>query len=172
ETMGVAIVSGREFTAFDRVETPAVAIVNETFARRMFPEGHPIGRRMSIPRFAGDTALSEIVGVAADIKYERLTEAPRMYLYVPLWQRYQPHAVLLVRAPTAEASSLVGSVSALASALDGHAPVSRPQVLSARLRASIGPQRLAAAVATAFGVIALALASVGLYGVLAYFVGV
>jgi len=171
EAAGIALVRGREFTEHDQAAAPAVVIVNETFARRMFPQDDPLGKRISLPLFPGDTSSSEIVGVARDIKYERLTEPARMYLYVPLFQHYQTAATLLVRSKTADVSNLARAVALDVAALDKGAPVYPAQSLRDRLRASLAPQRAAATLLSVLGLLALVLASVGLYGVLAYSVG-
>lgn len=166
-TLGIPL-RGRNFASTDGPASPGVAIVNATFARRLFGGANPIGKRLAIPRFPGDAALTEIVGVAADIKYERLTESPRPYVYLPLAQRYQPEAVLFVRSALPGAPAFAQTVARAIAELDPSAPSSPTRMLSDRLRASIAPQRSAATLVGTFGVLTLVIASIGLYGVLAY----
>jgi predicted permease len=166
-TLGIPL-GGRDFTSTDEPASPGVVIVNDTFARRLFGGANPIGRRLAIPRYPGDTALTEIVGVAADIKYERLTESPRPYVYLPLSQRYQPEAVLFVRAPASGVSTFAQTVARAIAELDTGAPSFPARMLSDRLQASLAPQRSAATLVGTFGLLALVIASIGVYGVLAY----
>jgi predicted permease len=166
-TLGIPL-GGRDFTTTDEPASPGVVIVNDTFARRLFGGANPIGRRLAIPRYPGDTALTEIVGVAADIKYERLTESPRPYVYLPLSQRYQPEAVLFVRAPASGVSTFAQTVARAIAELDTGAPSFPARMLSDRLQASLAPQRSAATLVGTFGLLALVIASIGVYGVLAY----
>jgi predicted permease len=171
ETAGIALIKGRDFTEQERANSPDVVIVNETFARSIFPHDDPLGKRLSIPRNKDDHSYSEIVGVVKDVKYERLTEPSRPYFYVPLLQRYQSVATLLVRSRDGSPSALAGGLAREVQALDKNLPVDRIRTLEERLRASFAPQRSATTLLTIFGVLALTLASVGLYGVLAYSVG-
>ena len=166
-TLGIPL-RGRDFTSTDGPASPGVAIVNDTFARRLFGGANPIGKRLAIPRFPGDPALTEIVGVAADIKYERLTESPRPYIYLPLAQRYQPEAVLFVRAAVPGVPAFAQTVARAIAELDKSAPSLPARMLSDRLESSLAPQRSAATLVGTFGLLALVIASIGLYGVLAY----
>ena len=142
-----------------------MVIVNETFARRVFPGIDPIGKRLAIPRYPGDTARSEIIAVAKDIKYERLTESPRMYFYLPLSQRYQPGVFLFVRSETSAPAQLAASVTQAVAELDKTA-VFPGRTLADRLHASLAPQRSAATLLGILAVLAVVIASVGLYAVL------
>jgi predicted permease len=166
-TLGIPI-RGRDFSSTDGSTSPGVVIVNDTFARQLFGKTNPIGKRLAIPRYPGDTALTEIVGVAADIKYERLTESPRPYVYLPLAQRYQPEAVLFVRAAASGVPMFAQTVARAIAELDQGAPSFPARMLSDRLQASLAPQRSAATLVGTFGLLALVIASIGLYGVLAY----
>src|SRR5262249_35835005 len=112
-------------------------------------------------------SFSEIVGVANDVKYERLTESPRAYFYLPLSQAYQSGAILLVRARGDDSSALVGAVRREVQALDPTLPVNA-RTLADRLQAALAPQRSAVRMLGIFGVLGLGLASLGLYGLLAY----
>jgi len=168
QTLGITLESGRDFTPQDQVGSAPVVIVGEEFARREFPHDSPIGKRISIPRFPGDTSASEIVGLVKDVKYEQLTEAPRPYFYVPFAQRYQSEAILFVRSSAPDASVLGRAVPDEVRALDRNMPVYGVRTLGTRLNASLGPPRSAATLLGVFGLLALLLASVGLYGVVGY----
>src|SRR5262249_40376616 len=98
-TLQIAMIEGRDFTAFDAANRPAVAIVNETLARRFWPGPSAIGRRWRPldPR-APASAATEVVGVVKDSKYVTLGEEARPFLYRPIAQAYVPLVTLLIRA--------------------------------------------------------------------------
>ena len=161
ESTGIALLKGRDFTEQDGPNSPSVVIVNEEFVRRMFAAENPIGKRLAIPWHEGDTAYSEIVGVAKDVKYERLTESPRMYFYVPFKQHYQSGATLLVRSRGNDPSTLIAAVGREVQSLDKNLPVYNVRMFADRLRQLLAPQRSAAMMLGIFGLLALALASMG-----------
>ena len=80
-TLGIPLVRGRAFTDRDTASSPPVIVVNETFARRMFPAGDAIGHR--IRSWRDENLLREIVGVVADVRYYGLGDADRALVYVP-----------------------------------------------------------------------------------------
>ena len=162
-TMAVTIVRGRGLEPRDRPGAPPVAIVNETFAKRFWPDADPIGRRIVV----GDDTR-EIVGVAHDGKYVSLGEEPRPYYYLPWEQAYESDMVLQVR--TAGSSRALRPLLAeLAHALDPELPV-QITTIEEHLGFALLPQRLGAIVLGAFGAIGAALAALGLYGVMSYLV--
>ena len=163
ETAGIPLVRGRAFEGRDRADAPAVAIVNERFARRFWPGGDPIGRRIVI----GDVHRV-IVGIARDAKYGSLGEEPQPHYYLPWAQDFEGDMVLAVRAG-GDASALLPSLVALARDLDGDLPV-QPITIEEHLGLALLPQRLGASVLGVFGAVAAALAALGLYGVMAYVV--
>jgi predicted permease len=163
EVMRVPLVSGRAFTANDRDGAPQVAVVNETFAARYWPGENPIGKRLT---FFGQVRDIEIVGVAGDGKYERLTEAPRPYLYRPFLQQYED-VILHVRVAR-DAEGFLPVLRDEIRALDRQLPILRLATMRAETAFSTFPQRIAATLLGACAVLALLLAAVGLYGIVAY----
>jgi predicted permease len=167
DTVRTPLVLGRDFTDRDTPDAPRVVIVNQEFARRFYGgERGALGKRF---RFAPDTPLMEIVGIAQDGRYGTLYEDRQAYLFLPVYQHVRWQMTLLVSAQSAGALPEVAeSVRRAVAQLDARMPVFGVMVAEENLSlAYLGP-RVAAGVATTFGVLALALATIGLYGVMAY----
>ena len=154
DTLALQIVRGRTFTAADRTGAPDVAIVNETMARRLWPDTNPIGKRLEngIFRPGREERVDRtytIVGVAKDTKYRWLGDIPRSFLYVPLAQQPWRTPQFLIRrnSRAASSASLAVPVRAVLKDVDPNLPLVR--VSSLREFADFGllPQRLAASVA-------------------------
>lgn len=156
------ILQGRPFHPTDDERAPRVAVVNETLARRVWPDGTAIGRTF---RFLGKPTT--VVGIARDAKYATLNEATPPFAYFPIAQEWQPAQALLVR--TASLPDQLGrAIQHEMLSIDPALP--RPRVITFSQASTIVllPQRLAAIVTGVLGAVGLLLASVGLYGVLAY----
>ncbi len=163
ETMRTPLVAGRDFTNRDDASAPSVAIVNEAFVRRWFPEGRPIGRHISAGSSLADM---QIIGVVKDAISQSLREPPPPAVYVALFQQQTefPEFVVYV------SGSLTQVVSALRHELQADLPNTAIQIhtLTAQVEAALVQERLMATLAASFGVLALILAAVGLYGFIAY----
>jgi predicted permease len=166
DIVDLPLVQGRPFGALDRADAPGVVIVNETMARRFWPEGDALGSRVVL---GGEPR--EIVGVARDAKYYRLDEDPRPYLYLPVAQEELGQVTLHVKARPGSLPLLPDLVRGELRGLDPDVPLIGASPLEDRLRMALLPQRMAAILIGAFGGIGLLLAAVGLYGLLAYVVG-
>ncbi|HEX6107187.1 MAG TPA: ABC transporter permease [Gemmatimonadales bacterium] len=162
-TLEIPLVRGRAFDDRDRADAAPVAIVNESFARRFWPAGDALGRRIVV----GDVRR-EIVGVARDGKYTSLGEPPLPYYYLPWEQAYEPGMVLQVRTAR-DPQAILPALASLSRGLDPDVPV-QLTTIGEHLGYALLPQRLGAIVLGAFGAIGLTLAALGLYGVMAYVV--
>ena len=160
-TMGIPLVSGREFTRADNETAPPVAIVDETMAAQFWRGLDPVGRRVQVKG-----TWMQIVGVARTAKYWNLLETPKPFFYVPLRQNFSASAGLQIRTPQSTAAlapALVREIHALdANVAPGELITMREQV--ERTTAS---QRVAFTILVVFGGLALMLAAIGLYGVMA-----
>jgi predicted permease len=164
ETLRIGLLSGRDFAPSDTATSQAVAIVNETTARRFWgtPE-QALGKRVR----TGDATWRSVVGVARDIKYARVTEDPRPHVYLPFEQAYQPIMNLHVRSRDA-APGLLARVRTLVQALDPNLAILNARMLSEQTRLALSVFVLAAGVLTTFGVIAMILTALGTYGLVSY----
>ena len=161
-TLGIPLLSGREFTRNDDENAPLVAIVNRTMMTRYWGGQDPIGRRVQVKgRWA------RVVGVAADSKYESMRETPRPFFYVPLRQDFVRGPVLNIRTnqplPSMRAA-LVREVHAL----DANLALYEMITLQEQVNRSTSPQLVAVTLVSILGGLALLLAGVGLYGVMSY----
>ncbi|HKG91069.1 MAG TPA: ABC transporter permease, partial [Gemmatimonadaceae bacterium] len=171
ETMGTALVAGREFDDRDRAGAPRAVVVNETLARKFFGAASPVGRQIG-QRPHGDKPQPplQVVGVVRDAKYSSLREGPRPTAYVPLAQAELFGFSLDFELRSAEgtpAAALVPAVKAVVAQADPRISLEFT-TLAGQLAASLTRERLLATLSGFFGALALLLAVVGLYGTMAY----
>ncbi len=163
-TIGIALLRGRDFTPQDTLDAPLVVLINKTMADKFFPKGDALGRRF---RFFGDTSDTTIVGIARDAKYNGLVEQPQPFAYQPVKQAYSPAVSLLVRSAR-DGTSLAADARALVQQLDPRLTILRVGTLEDQVTRALSPQRVVVAMLSVFGVLALVLAAIGLYGVASY----
>jgi putative ABC transport system permease protein len=164
QTMGIPLVQGRDFGAQDHEKAPPVAIVNETAARRFWPNQPALGKHV---RYGPGGPEVEVIGVARDIKYITLGEGPTPYLYAPMSQSYLSSATLQARA-SGDPSELIGAVQREVHALDKDLPVFGVKTMGQQLQGALMAPGLAAALLGVFSAVAMLLAAVGIYGVVSY----
>jgi predicted permease len=162
----IPFLRGRGFTAQDDAHAPQVAIVNQTFAHRFFPNDEVLGKQIT---FRSDKRTVEIVGVVADTRYETQRRDIPPLLYTP-WQ--QESAVIgamnFTLRTAGEPTALAATVQQVVRELDSNLPVTEVSSQIARSQATLGQERLSAQLLSFFGALALLLAAIGLSGVLAY----
>jgi len=161
-TVGIPLIAGRMFAPGDTLQAPMVLIVNQTLARRFWPQANPVGGRLLIPN--GRTAV--IVGVVGDVKPDRIEGEEWPTLYGPYSQLPYSTMVMVVRT--------VGPQPSLASALqrevhriDADQPLTDMRPMESIVDHAIAGARFNTLVLGIFAVIAFVLASVGIYGVIA-----
>ncbi len=164
-TMRIAILRGRAFTDADRHGSPPVAIVNETLARRFWPNGDAVGRKINVG--GGDRAWCEVVGVADDARDVSLEKEPGPEVYRPHLQLRELESALVVRTivpPQRLSNAIVNRIWSADKDEGIPSVMTMDEVLS---KSVIGP-RFHAALFSLFAFLALLMASVGVYGVVSY----
>ena len=165
-TMEIPLLRGRGFTAQDDERAPQVAIVNQTFVQKFFPNDDALGKRVTL---RGSKSEIEIIGIVADTKYTRQREELKPLLYTPWRQEValigQMHFALRTKG---EPGALAATVRQVVRELDSNLPVTEISTQAARAQGTLGQERLSARLLSFFGGLALLLAAIGLSGVLAY----
>jgi predicted permease len=162
ETLRIPLLSGRGFAEDDRPSSRPVAVVSQALARRLWPGGGAIGRRLRT-----DGVDREVVGVARDVKMRRLAEEASPHLYLPLAQRFTPRVRVLLRSD-ADLALAAADVRREIAALEKDLPVMEAMTLREAVAFALFPQRMAGTIASALGAVGLALAATGLYGLVAW----
>ncbi len=168
DALGTPVLLGRDFTGDDAARAPKVAIINTRMARETFGDTNPIGRRLSIPGYAGDTSWYSIVGVVANARSEDLRDAAIPMVYVPTEQTVVAAGVTFEVRTAKDASLEAPAVLHAVAAVDSRLSLSDMRTLNDQRNDSLLQERLVASLAGLFGILAVLLASVGLYGVMAY----
>ena len=158
--LGVPILAGRDFADTD---TARVAMISQSLAQRMFPNGDAIDRHLS---FARDKQPRRIVGVVADVDDEDVVQEPMLTVYLPMLQ--VGYATRLFVRAAGDPHALVPTVTRTIRKVSADQAIERPATLEDVRAQVLTPQRLNAFVFSAFGGIALLIAIVGVAGVLAF----
>ncbi len=161
-TLGIPLLSGREFMRADDENAPLVAIVNQTMAARYWRDQDPIDRRLQVRG-----RWVRVIGVAADSKYESMRESPKPFFYVPLLQDFVRGPALYIRSAQ-PLQSIAAALLREVHALDGNLALYETITLQEQVNRSTSPQLVAVTLVSILGGLALLLAAVGLYGVMSY----
>jgi putative ABC transport system permease protein len=169
KVMETPLLAGREFNERDTLAAPYVAVVNESFARKLLNGANPVGRRFWMEaRPTAPETLYEIVGLVKDTKYLRLRDetSPIIFLSIAQEQRFFPFGQLLLRSDLPE-PEIRAAVTRVLNEINPAITVSF-EGFKTMIDGSLLRERLLATLSGFFGALALLLASIGLYGLLAY----
>ena len=165
-TMGIPLLRGRDVQPSDDDNAPKVAVINETAARRFWPDEDPVGKRFSL----GDEDWIEVVGVAGDVRHYGLETEPRAETYLPYRQAPFPLMTFVLRteqAPLALSSAARQEIFAVVSDL----PVDKIRTMEQFVAASVSQPRFHSLLLAIFAGSAILLAAVGIYGLMSYSIG-
>jgi predicted permease len=160
----IAVLAGRDFARSDTAATRRVVIVNETLARRFWgsPQG-AVGQRLRMAR--GEWAV--VTGVVRDVKYLRLDEEPRPFVYLP-FEQYALAPMFIHARGGAPMPALLEQVRARVRSMDANLPILDSRPLTEQTQLGLGVLAMAAGVLAVIGAIAVLLAALGTYGTIAY----
>ncbi len=164
-TMQTRLVAGRDFDTHDTPESTRVGIVNEAFARRLFPGEDALGKRFRTN--PASTNWTQIVGIVQDGKYQSLNDVSSPAYFAARSQRYESTITVVARSPEPP-DQLVRRLQQVISSLDPTLPFFQADSLEDHMRLPLLPARIAASMLGAFGLLAVILAATGVYGMLAY----
>ena len=165
KALGIPLVKGRSFSESDGPQSPHVLLINETMARRYFPNEDPIGKRLTlgINNFSG-----QIVGVVGDVKHVSLDAETNEEVYAAYSQAPYWTDMTLVMRTSGDPMSLAGAVRNEVASADKQVPIARVRTMETIASESLGQPRFRTLLMGLFGITALLLASVGIYGVMSY----
>ena len=163
-TLRIPVLAGREFERTDDAGSEPAVIVNETMARRFWRTPQDaVGKRLR----SGPGEWRTVVGVARDVKYSRLSEGPRPFVYFPLMQAYVPSFTIHARTPGDMAYAL-RRVRDHVHAVNPQIPILRSVSLAEHTRVALSIYQLGAGTLSVFGSLTIVLAAIGIYGLVAF----
>jgi putative ABC transport system permease protein len=166
ETMGISLIKGSAFTEQHTSNTPAVAVINETMARKHFPGEDPIGKRINL----GDPEKSPwrtVIGIVRDVRQKALDEEPYPQMYAA-YAQFPSRAMTLVARTSSAPSALVPAIRSELAVMDKDQPLYNVRTVEQVMSESISRQRFSMLLIAIFAGVGLVLASVGIYGVMSY----
>jgi predicted permease len=165
-TMGIQLIAGRPFSAADKEGAPLVVIVNDTMARRYWPGGSALGKRVT---FSGTPEWREVIGIVRDVRHWGLDQPVNPELYLP--QAQFPFSFLtFTLATTVDPAALASAVRDELRAIDPDLPLSSVRTMRQVAADSIESRASAMRLLAIFGILALVLAAAGIYGVMTHMV--
>ncbi|MGD0890394.1 MAG: ABC transporter permease [Terracidiphilus sp.] len=168
-TMGIPLVAGRTFNAQDTQNSQKVAVINESMARRFFPNGSAVGHRFGIGETPDHPGEVEVIGVVKDAKYNSLSESSEFGAYFPCTQNVGFYGIFAARyAPGADRREIISRVRSSIAEINPNILVDGVSSLDEQVDESIATQSLIARLTSFFGIVAVFLACIGIYGLLSY----
>ena len=168
-TMGIRLMSGREFTEHDTLSSPGVVVISESVSHRLWPAGDAIGKRISMEDHPKPEDWLTIVGVAGDVRQQDLTDKQAAVIYQPYQQMRQPgfleHMSFVARSENPRATA--ASIPAIVQQVDRDLPTQSVTTMDAIVANSMTGARSQTRLLGMFSLAALLLAAIGIYGVLA-----
>ena len=167
QALGIPLLQGRDFALMDHSKSPFVAIVDEPLARRYWPAGDAIGKRIQT---TGDRQWLTIVGVVGGVKHLNLAEEKRPHIYFALAQAPAPRASFVVRTDGPPLTA-IPTFRAAIKQVDPDMPLYLVRSMTEIIGQTLSTQRLTNILLTAFAILALTLAAVGIYSTMSVYVG-
>ncbi len=168
-TAGAPLLRGRAFSAEDAMGAPLVTVLNDAMARRLWPDGDPVGRRFKIGPADADTPWFTVIGVVGNMRRSRQVETePIPQMFEAMAQNPPGTAQVLVRTTTSEPLALVQTVRTTVRDVDPRAPVGDAVTVDSHIGTFLAQRRFQTSLLIAFAAAALLLAAIGIYGLIQY----
>lgn len=167
-TLGIPILRGRPIEARDLEGPATVAVISEGFARRHFRGNDPIGREILLQRGPSEDLRVEVVGVAADIAFDELTDRPWPHFYLPYTRSFEAFETTMALRTTGDPALVAPALRELLRDLEPNLPLMSLRTMAEVVETKLGAQRGIAWLVASFGTVALLLAAIGLYGLIAF----
>jgi len=167
--LGTPLIRGRFFTDADNADTPLVIIVNQTFAKKFWPNEDALGKRIVMGSMSDDPKWITIVGIVGDMRHFGLDVDPKPEMYVPFAQSAYFTTIYVVRS-NQDPRTLVPAIQREIQAIDPALPLANVRTFENVIGDSVAPRRLSVVLLGVFAGVAVLLASVGIYGVISYIV--
>jgi putative ABC transport system permease protein len=171
--LDIALLGGRLFTDADAINAPRVAIVSDLLARKYWPDGSPIGRRIRRWGLDSTEPWTTVVGVVADIRHTGLADAPVPFVYFPGRQLPESAMTIVARVDPADGAAVARGPMLIADAVrfvDPDQPIWSPRTMDEWLARTVSQPRFSLVLLTVFALVAVVLASVGVYSVMTFMV--
>jgi predicted permease len=177
-TLGVPILTGRDFTVKDASEvktgpepndwSPTTVIINESFAKRYFKGRNPLGLHVGFGSDPGTKTVMQVIGVVKDVKYTNLRDEIPVQAYIPYLGNHYVGGMTVYLRTTLDSNRVMPAVRRRLQALDPNIPIYGMRTTEEQIDLSLRTERLVASLSSVFGLLATLLAIIGLYGVMAY----
>ena len=169
-TVGIPMLSGRDFTPSDTPNVPGVAIINEAMAREYWPGQNPVGKH--IQHVGPRDQTFEVIGTVGNTASQDLRKAPGALVYVPFVQGYlifpwQPDITLLART-SGDPRTLIPALRSAVARVNPHLPVFRVRTMREQIATTLAEQRFLAQLLYFFAFLATVLSAAGVYGLISY----
>jgi predicted permease len=171
-TLGIPIVAGRSFGSQDTTTSLRVGIINQSLARKAFPNQNPLGKRFATSERQSDGHYGkewiEIVGICMDTRYSDLRAEPPPQYFLPYLQEREVGGMAYEIRTRMKPEALVPALRHVAQQVAPDLPLSNVRTQEQQIDAAMQQERVFVTLTSGFGLLALALAAVGVYGIMAY----
>lgn len=167
QVMRIPVIKGRSFTEHDNAKAPFVAIINKSLSERFWAGENPLGKRIGFQKADGQQQWYEVVGVAGDVKHERLDVETKPEIFLSYGQYPKRFMTLVVRS-SQYPEALARTIRSTVGSIDPDQPVFDIRTMEERRAKSVAQRRFVMLLLGGFSVIALVLSVSGIYGLLAY----